>query len=99
MSDPIWRFDQCVIPTNDLEISMCRLEKLNGIAERVIEDDLRAAYSFQYLVPKVKSLGSQAVHFQWKIGNRYLDTIPAARDGSASIRHRSSARTLGSTQQ
>jgi hypothetical protein len=65
-----------------------RLEQLDGIASRVIQQDLPATKPAHDVVAEPRSRLAQAVDLAVEIIDLQLDPVPAARLGPATIRHR-----------
>src|SRR5687767_9389614 len=67
--------------------SLVRLEQLDRVARRVLEQNLSASVAVHDLVAEPRSLALQPFNGVGQVGNLELDSVPAARTGRLPIRH------------
>ena len=77
---------------------MGRLEKLDRIAVRVLQQDLLAARSGLHLIAKTKSRRFQMLDPRGEIGDFKNDPIPPAGLLAMSARHRTRTRRAGTAE-
>jgi len=67
------------------------LEQLDRIAERIVENDLRATRPGNDVVPELESGATEALDFRGQIFHLNMNTVPTAGDRFATIGHRLAA--------
>ena len=75
------------------------LEKLDRIARRVVDQDLRAARALDDVVAEREPGLTQALHFGRDVVDQQMDAIPAPGPGLSSVRHRAGRRALRPTEE
>jgi hypothetical protein len=57
---------------------MSGLEEFYGVAERIVEQYLRASDSLNYVVAEMEPCGAESFNLHGQIGDWQLDAVPAA---------------------
>ena len=76
-----------------------RLEKLNEISRRVLDQNLRSTGSGDNVIAELHALGAQSRNLGREILDNEMNTVPAPGPGAFAIGHRSSGRTLWPAEQ
>src|SRR5437870_4757657 len=77
------------IPTPS--VSMSGFEQFYRVAERVLENYLRASDSFDNVVAEMEPRGGESLDLCGQIGDWQSNAVPAARQGLTAIWHGTSA--------
>src|SRR5215208_1042988 len=102
-SDPPGRGCGCRISTNRYAVPVLRpagrLEKLDRVARRVVEDDLRPSRSGDDVAAERYAGTAQAIDLRLDVLDDQMDPVPAAGTRLAAVRHRPPSRARRPAQQ